>query len=117
MPPFVLLVGDDDGIRRMWSDALARRGYRVDTAPDGRQALDHLAFGVPDVIVGDAAMGFVDGQSLVRSLRRRGLDVPVVLTGPAPTGGRLPGVQFVPDPRDLGRVTGAVHLGLASRLA
>lgn len=117
MPPFVLIVDDDARIRSVLSDAFTRCGYRVATAPDGQRALDQVAFGMPDVIVGDASMALVDGAELVRRLRSRGQAVPVVLTGALPAGPRLPGVQVEPDPFDLGRIVGAVHLGLASQLA
>ena len=36
--PWVLLVHDDDGIRRAYSRALQKLGYRVATAVDGREA-------------------------------------------------------------------------------
>jgi two-component system response regulator MprA len=113
--PFVLIVDDDARIRSTLADTFARRGYRVGTAPDGRQALDQVIFRMPDAIVGDAAMALVDGRELVRRLRGRDHQVPVVLTG---TRGRvgLPGVQAEPDPRDVGSVVGAVQLGLASRM-
>ena len=117
MSPFILIVGDDARIRSILSDAFTCRGYRVDMAPDGQQALDRVAFDMPDVIVAPSAMEGVDGPSLVRRLRDDGQRVPVVLTGAAPGGGRLPGVQLVPDPCDVDRITGAVNLGLASQLA
>lgn len=117
MPPFVLIVADDDGIRRMWSDAFRARGYRVDSALDGQQALDHIAFGVPDVIVGDLTASGVDGPELVRQLRRCGHAVPVVLTGSSAAGVHLRGVQVERDPSNRAHITGAVNLGLASQLA
>jgi len=98
-------------------NAFTRRGYRVDAAPDGQQALDHVVFDMPDVIVAPSAMEGVDGPSLVRRLRDGGRRVPVVLTGAAPSGGRLPGVQLVQDSCDVSRIAGAVNLGLASQLA
>lgn len=94
MSPFVLIVDADAGIRTILSDA----------------------FGVPDVILGDAAMALLDGPELVRGLRARSEGVPVVLTGSS-NRVRLPGVPAVANPRDLPRVVDAVHLGLTSRLA
>jgi len=115
MSPSVLIVHRNAQIRRILSEEFARRGYRVGTARDGRQACDQLSFLLPDVIVADAATAEVDGPDPVRRLRGHDQGVPIVLTG-ARGRVRLPGVQIVPDLLDLGSVVGAVNLGLASRL-
>lgn len=43
-------------------------GYRVETAVDGQDAMDHLGC-APDLILLDLGMPFMDGQEFVRRLR------------------------------------------------
>ncbi|HKB78163.1 MAG TPA: response regulator [Thermoanaerobaculia bacterium] len=64
----VLVVDDDESIRRLMERLLERQGYSVDTAPDGGVALekiDHEAF---DAVVLDLMMPRVDGFAVLRNL-------------------------------------------------
>jgi CheY-like chemotaxis protein len=62
-PRPILLVEDDDDIRDALQDALARRGYRVLEAGDGRQALEILrtAEVMPALILLDLTMPVMNG--------------------------------------------------------
>jgi two-component system response regulator MprA len=75
----VLLVDDDAPIRRMLERTLAAEGYVVATAGDGGSALAEVERSVPDVIVLDVAMPGIDGLSVTRRLRAKGLPVPILL--------------------------------------
>jgi EAL domain-containing protein (putative c-di-GMP-specific phosphodiesterase class I) len=75
----VLLVDDDPSVRRDYSRALRRAGWLVDTAADGREAIEILAGAAYGVIVSDIAMPGVGGMAFLRAVRQRNLDVPMVL--------------------------------------
>jgi EAL domain-containing protein (putative c-di-GMP-specific phosphodiesterase class I)/ActR/RegA family two-component response regulator len=83
----VLLVDDDASVRRDYSRALRRGGWEVDTAQDGREAIDSLSVeGGPvyGVIVSDIAMPGISGLQFLREVRKHNLDVPVVLMTGSP---------------------------------
>ncbi|RMH40165.1 MAG: response regulator [Deltaproteobacteria bacterium] len=70
--PLRILVADDDAwILRMVTTVLEKRGYRVDTATDGREALDRATASPPDLVITDVMMPRMDGWELVRALRAR----------------------------------------------
>ena len=57
-----LVVADDDpDILRLLERRLARRGYAVRTAPDGRAALDAIRRSAPDAVVIDRLMPAMTG--------------------------------------------------------
>jgi EAL domain-containing protein (putative c-di-GMP-specific phosphodiesterase class I) len=78
-PIRVLLVDDDDGIQKAYSRALARAGYEVQVAGDGPAAQVLLETNRYDVILSDIALPGLDGLELLRAIRQRDLDVPVLL--------------------------------------
>jgi two-component system, OmpR family, response regulator MprA len=75
----VLLVDDDAPIRRMLERTLSAEGYDVAAVADGGAALAQVERSVPDVIVLDVAMPGMDGLSVTRRLRAKGLPVPILL--------------------------------------
>lgn len=75
----VLIVDDDPAVSRIFQQILTMRGYHVTTARDGNAARLALARSDFDVIISDISMPGVDGIELLRTLRERDLDVPVVL--------------------------------------
>jgi two-component system, OmpR family, response regulator MprA len=78
-PVAVLLVDDDASIRRMLERTLAAEGYEVAAVADGGSALAAVERSVPDAIVLDVAMPGLDGLSVTRRLRGKGLAVPILL--------------------------------------
>ena len=80
MPDAAILVVDDDApIRRMLDRTLSAEGYAVETAADGGEALAAVERSAPDLVVLDVGMPGVDGLSVSRRLRAKGLAVPVLL--------------------------------------
>jgi type IV pilus assembly protein PilB len=67
----VLLVDDEDQLRRVMRDLLEREGYAVAEARDGVQALDEVDRHAPDVIVLDLNLPGLDGYSVLSQLRSR----------------------------------------------
>ncbi len=69
MAPHVLVADDDAWILRMVATVLEKRGYSVETAVDGEDALARALARAPDLLITDVMMPKVDGWSLVRQLR------------------------------------------------
>lgn len=75
----ILLVDDNqDGILARRS-ILQETGYQVVTAHDGSEALQRLEEQTFDLVITDYKMKPVDGLSLIKEIRRRGLSVPIIL--------------------------------------
>jgi CheY-like chemotaxis protein/anti-sigma regulatory factor (Ser/Thr protein kinase) len=77
----VLVVDDDDIMRRGVLQALEKEGWKVGEAENGRVGLEHLAEALPDVIVLDLMMPEMDGFEFLEELRKRAewRHIPVVV--------------------------------------
>jgi signal transduction histidine kinase/DNA-binding response OmpR family regulator len=77
----VLLVDDDEGVRRLFAYELAPLGIRILEAPDGRSALEIAVAERPDVIMLDVLMPGLDGWETLRVLKERPetRNIPVVI--------------------------------------
>ena len=82
--PRILVVDDEAPLLRATKRILTSAGYDVTTAANGREAIDIILHATFDVIVSDIAMPELDGIQLLRTVRQRDLDVPVVLMTGAP---------------------------------
>jgi DNA-binding NtrC family response regulator len=78
----VLLVDDEMNMAKTQAKILQRKGYAVDTASNGREALRLLDESDFDVVVTDLKMPVMDGMQLLREMnaKERGCAV-IVLTG------------------------------------
>jgi len=78
----ILLVEDEDGLRRVAQRALEKVGYRVLTAPDGMAALDlyRQHADAIDLIITDVVMPKLGGLALYRTLRQEGFMVRFLFT-------------------------------------
>ncbi len=68
-PPRILIVDDHEDNIELLRARLAARGYRIDTAMDGEQALACVAETPPDLILLDVMMPRLDGFEVVRRLK------------------------------------------------
>jgi two-component system response regulator MprA len=75
----ILIVDDDAPILRMLGRTFSAEGYVVETAADGGQALAAVERSAPDLVVLDVGLPGVDGLSVCRRLREKGLATPVLL--------------------------------------
>ena len=77
----LLLVEDDDALRRATERLLRAQGHQVVSVHSVGAAREHLASAAtaPQLIVSDVMMPDETGLDLVRDLRSRGCDIPVLL--------------------------------------
>lgn len=79
----VLVVDDEDLIRRLYVRALDRR-YEADGAASGTEALSLLEASNYDVVVSDVALPDLNGIELLKKAHEQDADLPVVLVTGAP---------------------------------
>jgi type II secretory ATPase GspE/PulE/Tfp pilus assembly ATPase PilB-like protein len=77
----VLIVEDEEPLRRVLRDLLERDGFHVLEASNGVQALDQIDRGAPDVVVLDLNLPQLDGFGVLSRLRSRPatMHLPVII--------------------------------------
>jgi DNA-binding response OmpR family regulator len=75
----VLVVEDDTGIAKFIHQGLNEAGYAVDVASNGREGVNYAIAADYDLIVLDVLLPELDGLSVLKNLRQRGLQTPVLL--------------------------------------
>lgn len=81
----VVLAEDDQEMRTLVAHALREDGANVEEIANGRDLLDRVSAALdatatmPDLFVSDVRMPGGSGLDMLRELRRRGCEVPVVL--------------------------------------
>jgi DNA-binding response OmpR family regulator len=75
----LLVVEDEGGIASALRQGLSEQGYAVDVARDGEQGRDYALAAPYDVILLDILLPELDGLSLLRDLRKRGMTTPILL--------------------------------------
>ncbi len=112
----VLVVDDDSNIRRMIVAALKRDGYAFLEAGNGREALDVMRAGHPDVVVLDLMMPVLSGWDVLSERQRDAelLRIPVILISasrdPEIASAVDKGVcAFLPKPFDIGALSALVR--------
>jgi len=75
----ILVVEDDEGIRTGLVTKLELEGHTVEVAEDGRAAQKRIEEWSPDLVLLDLMLPEVDGIAVLRWLRRRDRDLPVLI--------------------------------------
>ena len=78
----ILVVDDDEAIRKSLQDALVSEGFDVITANDGEQGLASALDQNPSLILTDLEMPVLDGMEMLKKLRASGdwgKNVPVII--------------------------------------
>jgi DNA-binding response OmpR family regulator len=81
----IVLIEDDNLMREWLGRSLTTRGYSVERYRRAEDALDALCDDVPDAVVTDVRMPGMSGIELGRTLRARGIDVPLVFMSADPS--------------------------------
>lgn len=74
----IVLIEDDNLMREWLGRSLTTRGYKVERYRRAEEALEALCSDSPDAVVTDIRMPGMSGIELGRTLRARGVDVPLV---------------------------------------
>jgi CheY-like chemotaxis protein len=97
----ILVIDDEEGVRRAIAKVLARAGHEALEAADGKAALSLLRVKTPDLVICDLFMPEMDGVEVLRELRRDYPNLRVV----AISGGAYQGkVQLLDVAKGLGAV-------------
>ncbi len=75
----ILVVDDDPDIRQVLSDRMSSFGYAVETANDGREALEALKKSGFDGMLLDMRMPEIDGNEVLRRTRESHPALPIVV--------------------------------------
>jgi two-component system, cell cycle response regulator DivK len=67
--PVVLLAEDFEDARELYRDYLEFSGFTVETATNGREAIDQAIALLPDIILMDASMPVLDGWQATREIK------------------------------------------------
>ncbi len=89
----ILVVDEDSDLRRLYAEALAGLGYRVDAAEDGATAWEALKANRYNLLITEHDMPTLTGVELIKMLRAARVDVPVVMAA-----GRLPSHELARNP-------------------
>ena len=77
--PRVLVVDDEASIRELLTKTLALAEYDVETAPDGRAAIERMRLSSYDLLIADLKMPGIDGLSVIREAKRLKANLPVII--------------------------------------
>lgn len=78
--PRILLVDDDEALLQLNADLLREAGFDVALSTNGHEAIEALNAEAFDAVITDVRMPGLDGLGLLRAVRERDLDLPVLLT-------------------------------------
>ncbi|HEY6562490.1 MAG TPA: response regulator [Polyangiaceae bacterium] len=117
----VLVVDDEPAVVDALGQLLSDEGFEVRTADNGRAALVEIEENTPDVIVTDLTMTEMDGLTLLKELRGRKVDAPVIVAtavsdvGPAVAAVRAGAAEYLTKPIDFDRLLIAIEGALQAR--
>ncbi len=75
----ILVVDDEENIRKLYSEELQDEGYEVITASSAEEATIKTKESNPDLITLDIKMPGVDGIEFLRKLREHDKNIPIVM--------------------------------------
>ena len=93
----ILVVDDEDSIRRILQTRLSMIGYGIRTAGNGEEALEIFHEHHPDLLILDVMMPKLDGYGVCQEVRRES-DVPIImLTALGDVADRITGLELGAD--------------------
>jgi CheY-like chemotaxis protein len=114
----VLVVDDDADMRHAINEVLVEQGLVVDTASDGREALERAEAQRPALVILDITLPILDGYAVAASLQRRYGRLPILAMtadGRAPQKARRVGAYaYLRKPFELDDLVRMVERGLAA---
>jgi two-component system, OmpR family, response regulator len=95
--PHVLVVDDDEAVRRLVDEYLVQNDFRVSGAEDGAQLARVLGGQVIDLVLLDLRLRGEDGMQLLRQMRAQSQIPVIILTGRAEEADRVMGLELGAD--------------------
>lgn len=119
-PKTVLVVDDDQDILSIVSLILEEEGFKVETAADGREGLEAVEQGMPDLILLDMKMPIMNGWEFAREFHARyDNKVPIVVLTAAEDAKKraeeIGAVGWIGKPFDLDHVVSVVERNVEKR--
>jgi two-component system nitrogen regulation response regulator NtrX len=114
----ILIVDDEESVRKSLADVMRDEGYEVVTAASGKEGIDLLHEAQPSIALLDIAMPDMDGIETLRRLKEIRPDLPVVMiTGhgtieTAVKTTKLGAYDFIVKPPELQHLTLVVQHGI-----
>ena len=110
----ILVVEDDAALARVLRDNLEFEGFEVESASDGRRAIDLARAFAPDLIVLDLTLPDWDGLELFGLIRQGGKTPIIILTARGEKADTIKGLRlgaddYVTKPFDLEELLARVH--------
>jgi DNA-binding response OmpR family regulator len=75
----LLIVDDEDHIRKLYKDFFSREGYQVTAVASGEEALQALARENYDIIVLDIELEETSGLEVLKSIKESRPELPIIL--------------------------------------
>lgn len=75
----ILIVEDELHLAEALTQILKKHNYSVDAVHDGRSGLDYALSGIYDLLLLDIILPEMDGVSVLKMLRKKGIPTPVIL--------------------------------------
>ena len=75
----ILIAEDERDLNQIITERLKKEHYSVDSCFDGEEALDYLAAAPYDAVILDIMMPKLDGLSVLRKMRNKNENTPVLL--------------------------------------
>ncbi|UCD15825.1 MAG: response regulator [Candidatus Omnitrophota bacterium] len=87
----VLIVDNDDMLREILHFTLTRRGFIIEEAKNGKEALEKVNKSKPDLIILDIKMPIMNGFETYRHLRKNPdtKDIPIIFVSSNSTAGNI----------------------------
>lgn len=74
----ILIIEDENGIRKVIRDFLSAEGFEIIEASDGQEGIDKFMEDEYDLVILDIMMPILDGWSVCRRIRKKS-DVPIII--------------------------------------
>lgn len=79
MSDVILLIDDDQSLRRVTEYNLTEKGFTVVTAASGREGLESFETSTPDLVVTDVKLGDMNGLDILATIKKDAPDIPVII--------------------------------------
>jgi DNA-binding response OmpR family regulator len=76
----ILVVDDDEHIRRLYKEEFEDEGYTVIMASNGEEALELFDKEAPDIVTLDILLPDIDGIRLLRQMKEKRPKVPIIMS-------------------------------------